>query len=124
MSVTTSNPNPQPVTFAFWESPTLAFQMAANGSIAGMTFQLNIRDLAGNIVLSLNPATITTNGSATTQGTYAFTLTSAQAGALAAAGVPTTTGNRDLLYDSWRVDSGFEKRLAYGPLAVKLQQWK
>ncbi len=117
-----ANPNPQAMIpddgglLAAYEAPTITIEMDANGSIAGQTFQLNIRDQAGTLLLSKTPATITDAGSSTTKGEIEFTLTSTQTGV--------TLGPGDFKFDVWRTDAGFERRVAYGPFPLDKEQWQ
>ncbi len=119
----TSNPNPQPVELSAWETVSLTVTMARNGSIAGQTFQLNIRDEARAVVLTLNSVsdpsqfTLVDAGSSSTPGVFKFTLTSADTGSI-------LFQDQDYKYDIWRVDSGSEKRLCWGPLSDLEEQWK
>ncbi len=119
----TSDPNPQAVIFSAWENVSLTVTRAQNGSISGQTLQLNIRDESGNVVLVLNSVTnsgqfnVVQAGSSTTPGIFSFDLTSAETGDL-------LIGPGEYRYDIWRVDSGAEKRLTWGPMSVLGQQWK
>lgn len=107
-----SNPNPQPVAFAAYEAPRLTVTMTPAADITGATFELNIRTPAQVVVLQSTTFTVTSLSA----GIFYFTLTSAQTG--------TTIGVGDYRYDIWRTDSGNEKRLCYGPLAVEEEQWQ
>lgn len=110
----TTDPNPQPWTFSAYEAAKLEIEMTPAGDITGQTYELNIRkqDPDGTLVLHLTTFTVEN----ITIGLFAFFLTSAQTG--------TVIGPGDFAYDVWRIDTGNEKRLVWGFLTVKGQQWK
>lgn len=107
------NPNPQTVTVAAYESPTLKVTMVPATNITGWTLQLNIRSAFGGPALIVSTPAVVLDAVA---GIFTFSLTSAQLG--------TVLGVGAFLYDVWRIDSGSEKRLVYGPLNIAAEQWQ
>lgn len=112
----TADPNPQPWVFSAYEAVALTVEMDPRLTTpwtGSETFELNIRDEDGNVKLQITTFTVTDF----TNGVLTFgTISSAQTGA--------TLGTGDYRYDAWRTDAGNEKRLTWGPLSIKPQQWK
>ena len=131
MKTTIRNPNPQAmqvsayetVTFIVTMTPPLSSQTPPQPPWTGAdTFQVNVRDDAGNVVLQSTAFTVTDF----INGIVQFPLTSSQTGEFDVGGgdsVANPTGG-DFQIDFWRTTPGSEKRLAWGPLTVLMQQWK
>jgi hypothetical protein len=100
------------VAFAAYENVTLVVTMVPPVNITGASYQLNISNSDGTVALQSTTFTVIDLAN----GVFSFVLTSTQTGV--------TLGVGDRAYDIWRVDVGNEKRLVYGPMSVKAEQWK
>jgi len=83
--------------------------------ITGWTLEAHFRDRP---VGSTPTLLLTRSGvlSDPTNGVATFAIVSSETG--------TTLGAGDFDYDIWRIDAGSEKRLVWGELSVRDQQWQ
>jgi len=122
------NPNPQAMQISAYEGivVTVTMRPALKVPWTGAdTFQLNVRDQFGNVVLRSTMFVVTDF----INGVVQLQLTSAQTGDLdtGITSVGDSVSNPaggDFPYDFWRTTPGSEKRLAWGTLSALPQQWK
>lgn len=122
------NPNPQALEFSAYEAVRITVTMrppldpSAPWTLAD-TFQLNIRDQAGDVVVQSTVFVV----KSLTLGIVRFDLTSTQTGQLDPDGGGDSAANPDggdFKYDCWVTTPSGEKRIAWGPLSDLGQQWK
>lgn len=112
MSVT----NPQNKKISAFETVRfkVTYQTPPSSSIAGATFQLNVRDKTnGTLIYD------TTNTVINDPINGVFTI-----GPIVSNDTGVTIGPGDFYYDIWRTDAGSEARLVYGTLTILTEQWK
>ena len=91
------------------EDLLLTFTMSVNGSIAGQTFVMTVRNAADAIVLT-KTGVITVTGDAVSKGQFAVTLASDDTTTLAE--------NTGYPWDVWRTNVGSKAKLAFGTLDI------
>jgi hypothetical protein len=122
---TARDPNPQALQFSAYEAVLVTVTMRpplATPWTEDDTFQINVRDEGGDVVLQSGDFTATD----LTNGVVKFPLTTDQTGQLDPIGGDSTANpaGGDFTYDCWKTTPGSEKRLAWGPLSVLSQQWQ